>query len=139
MKKTILTLCLTFSMLSTIIAQTTNDEYNYSVRGYQIQIESGLDMKKGYEIQEMGEYLAGTRYASLKKLLRVKNNRKEIACYILYYEKSGAQKEYICIPHPDSDPNLFGLYWKKLYNGSTYASERLQLLLYLTTKYLNWN
>ena len=29
---------------------TTEEEYNYITKGYQIQLSSGLDMKKGYAV-----------------------------------------------------------------------------------------
>lgn len=51
--KSIFTLILSFIFLS-ISAQnikpTTLEEYNYMSKGYKIQLASGLDMKKGYEI-----------------------------------------------------------------------------------------
>jgi len=33
---------------------TTQEEYNYITKGYKIQVESGLDMKKGYILTELG-------------------------------------------------------------------------------------
>ena len=38
---------------------TTMEEYNYMTKGYKIQVESGLDMKKGYFIEDMGEHKIG--------------------------------------------------------------------------------
>ena len=37
-------------------APTTEEEYNYLTKGYKIQVESGLDMKKGYSLIDMGTY-----------------------------------------------------------------------------------
>ena len=35
---------------------TTEEEYNYITKGYKVQFESGLDMKKGYILKDMGEW-----------------------------------------------------------------------------------
>ena len=39
-----------------LCAQTTQEEYNYLTKGYKTQIESGLDMKKGYKFIDYGVY-----------------------------------------------------------------------------------
>ena len=35
-----------------LISQTTMEEYNYITKGYKIMLESGLDLKEGYEIKD---------------------------------------------------------------------------------------
>ncbi len=44
---------------------TTDEEYNYAIKGYQAQVEAGLDMKKGYVLKDLGDwpalYTDGTR------------------------------------------------------------------------------
>ncbi len=35
------------------LGQTTETEYNYVTKGYKIQLESGLDMKKGYRFEDL--------------------------------------------------------------------------------------
>lgn len=56
---------------------TTMEEYNYMTKGYKIQIESGLDMKKGYYFEEMGEHQIGNYVFNVKKLIR--ENQQELA------------------------------------------------------------
>ena len=40
-------------------APTSEEEYNYLTKGYKVQIESGLDMKKGYALHNMGDMKQG--------------------------------------------------------------------------------
>lgn len=53
MKKLIATIFLIAAMIGNSFAQgktgvTTEEEYNYMTKGYQMQLAGGLDMKKGY-------------------------------------------------------------------------------------------
>lgn len=110
-------------------AQTTIDEYNYVIKGYKIQIESGLDMKKGYEISNMGTEATAERRVILKKLVRT--NTKKTAAYMLEYKLGNNPAEYICIPSPNSSADILKLYWESLYNDQKVnASDRLHLILY---------
>ena len=49
-------------------AQTTLEEYNYITKGYKVQTDSGLDMKKGYELSDIDENSTDERTAQLKVL-----------------------------------------------------------------------
>ena len=141
---------LTVVLLTTKLnAQTTTEEYNYVVKGYQIQLESGLDMKKGYEFIQMATY-DGTRHsfatiltgnkdertATLKKLVKSTGTEKKTVAYMVVYNKSeSSKKEYICIPHPNSDEEILQKYWDTLWNGYDNASARLQIISYLISLY----
>lgn len=53
--KNIITLLVTLLSISisqgqTKVGITTEEEYNYMTKGFQVQISNGLDMKKGYKI-----------------------------------------------------------------------------------------
>jgi hypothetical protein len=119
-------------------AQTTLEEYNYLTKGYKVQMESGLDMKKGYELSSVDAENTSQRNAELKLLHRLKNSKKEIAAYLIIYNKIGNEKEYICVPNPKSNDDVKSLYWKMLYDGTTDSSQRLQLICYLLTNQLKW-
>ena len=137
MKKLFFTLLLLLAV-TFIKAQTTMEEYNYITKGYKVQVESGLDMKAGYELKDVERESSGDRMAQLRVLYRVKGTTKETAAYMIQYEKKGQPTEYICIPHPGSDQNIrLTLYWKALYSG-TDASEKLQLITYLMSRNLRW-
>jgi len=118
--------------------QTTLEEYNYVTKGYRIQLESGLDMKKGYLIEDIDKQATKERAAELQVLFRVKDGNKVIAAYMISYKRSGLPTEYICIPNPNSSEEIMSKYWKQLWDGSTLASERLQLITYLISKRMKW-
>lgn len=93
-----------------VFAQTTQVEYNYLTKGYKIQIESGLDMKKGYELRDYGTW--GTNYNSFKRNATFKGlyrNGDETPCALLMVFKKTNNKyvDYICIPHYNSEDSVW--------------------------------
>ena len=141
MKKTIIftsVIFLTSIFSSAIFGQTTLEEYNYITKGYKVQIESGLDMKKGYEFEDIDKQTTKERTAELKVLNRNKDNKKEIAAYMIVYKRTGNPAEYICIPHPNSDEEILSKYWVQLYDGNGDSSHRLQLISYLISRRIKW-
>lgn len=83
---------------------TTEEEYNYLTKGYKIQLESGLDMKKGYILKDMGEWEEGSYGFKFKALIR--EEADELAG-ILVMAKSdswtGISTYYLCIPINNTD------------------------------------
>ena len=53
---------------------TSLEEYNYLIKGYKIQVESGLDMKIGYHFENMGEHELGGFHFTVKNLIRDSTN-----------------------------------------------------------------
>lgn len=144
MKKQIL-FFLTIIIVGTLSAQTTREEYNYITKGYKVQIESGLDMKKGYElkdvdkVQQNGTNGSIARQAFLKVLNRVSTNGTvTIAAYMIVYERAGSQIEYFCIPSPTSSQELINSYFSSLQPGLLQSSERLQLIAFLLSRSVKW-
>lgn len=86
-----------YAQPSSIPAPTTEEEYNYLTKGYRVQIESGLDMKKGYTFIDMGEVKQGLYTFQFKNLLRVEKNELAGMLVITKSEVSG-KSYYICIP-----------------------------------------
>jgi hypothetical protein len=126
---------LTFFLRS--FAQTTLEEYNYLTKGYKIQLESGLDMKKGYELLYIGDSNTAERKTQIFKLIRT--STRKTAAYLITYQLNGKEKEYICVPHPSSDKDILGYYWTTLYDGSNINSTlKLQLIAYLLTSQITW-
>ena len=141
MKKILLMLVIVLWVVSSnskLLAQTTMEEYNYVTKGYQVQIESGLDSKKGYEVVSLKKDTAGIRTAELKVLYRLKDEKKEIAAYMVVYQKFGDTKRYYCIPHPNSDKEILRKYWNQLYDGLELSGERLQLITYILSTHMKW-
>jgi hypothetical protein len=139
MKKTIL-LLITLSAIcltsKTINAQTTIDEFNYITKGYKIQLESGLDMKAGYEFTKIDEVVIGERSVALSKLV---NNKTRVVGYLIVYKKSNKDSEYICIPNPNSSYEVIELYKNSLYTSKMGDSSlRLQIIAFLLSKGITW-
>lgn len=98
-------------------AQTTEEEYNYITKGYQVQLESGLDMKKGYTLTDLGnswfnqpmlDQTIQKREVSFKGLIR----QGEIhPCAIMMNFKrtdiSHGANYFLCIPHPKSSEDIW--------------------------------
>lgn len=82
MKKIFLTISLLFS-LNMIAQNTTKQELDYMNKGLNIQLSSGLDMKKGYKISQLfySDRHSGNLYFAFSLLLRDNN---EIAGIIVW-------------------------------------------------------
>jgi hypothetical protein len=87
---------------------TTEEEYNYVTKGYKVQIESGLDMKKGYTLKDLGEW--NLKYSDVSRGFAFKGLYREndsIPCAVMaIYQKKRSGKpaisEYYCIPTLDA-------------------------------------
>jgi hypothetical protein len=95
-------------------AQTTQDEYNYITKGINVQLEDGLDMKKGYTFVDYGTYelSEGTRKRTVefKGLVKV-GNTKPSAIKMIYKRTvpSSGYEQYVCIPSTDAPAEI----WKQ--------------------------
>ena len=154
MKKLIITACILFACVAVQAQQqirpvqtqqeskrpykTTLEEYNYITKGYQIQVESGLDMKQGYEVYNVDSKTISNRSAELKCLIRTNTPIKEIACYFIVYKKDNRVIDYLCIPGPHSDISILNKYWNQIYDAP-FSSEKLQLFTYLISLHMQWN
>ena len=117
----------------TVVAQTTEEEYNYVTKGYKVQMESGLDMKKGYSLKELGNWSLnfgsdGTREAVFKGLYR-DNSTKSCAIMLIYKRPSTGYTEYYCIPTIDAPQNLWD---KTLEQINTHFTEQNAKAVYST-------
>ena len=87
---------------------TTEEEYNYVTKGYKVQIESGLDMKKGYSLKDLGEW--NLKYSDVSRGFAFKGLYRDndtIPCAVMaIYQKKRNNKpaisEYYCIPTLDA-------------------------------------
>lgn len=101
---------LLFTLSVAAIAQTTETEYNYLTKGYKIQLESGLDMKKGYSFKNTGDW--SVDYPNFKRVVEFKalyRDNDSIPCATLMILKRTDTnfEEYICIPHYKSDASIW--------------------------------
>lgn len=116
MKKLVLLITLLFFSLS--FSQnngTTIEEFNYLTKGYKIQIESGLDMKKGYTLYKYPnssivsygtkEKTDFTRETNLYILYR--DNEIEPAAFLFNEKRSDTGYNlYYCIPNNQASPEI---------------------------------
>lgn len=93
-------------------SQTTQEEYNYITKGYKVQVESGLDMKKGYELVDLGNsgLDAGSEHREciFKGLVRTGQN-KPCAIMMVYHRTdiSNGVTWYVCIPSANSSEEIW--------------------------------
>jgi hypothetical protein len=120
-------------------AQTTQDEYDYVTKGYAAQKGANLPDKAGYMWQQGTEFSAGARKISFMKLYQVVSEKeKNMKAILMIYEKDAATKEYICIPHPNSEQGIRDQYWNALYNNNTNDPYRMVIIAYNLPKMVNW-
>ncbi len=110
--------------------QTTDEEYKFVTLGYQKQvIEEGGDMKKGYVMENIDTTSLNEMKVTLKKMYKITATTKNLAAYMLIYEKKGLAPTYYCIPTVGSDSRLFQLYYDALKDaGNEPNSTRLGLI-----------
>lgn len=131
---------LAFFSITCIWGQTTLEEYNYLTKGYKIQIESGLDMKKGYTLKDLvtvsTQFLV-TRTATFKGLYRT--GETSPCAILLIYQKYASPAEYVCIPHFKSDYSIWDLYQDrmKIFDNSVPALQTICLGLAKCTGYFS--
>lgn len=78
---------------------TTTEEYNYLTRGYKTQLESGLDMKKGYMFGDGSQPITYGNYTFQFRPL-VREATGEIAAILLVATSKawGNNIYYFCLP-----------------------------------------
>jgi hypothetical protein len=134
-----LIICFTLFILLPNVSnsQTTTEEFNYLTKGLKIQLENGLDLKKGYKIEEIDKARVASRSVILSKLSRISDN--SIAAYLLRYQKDEySAVEYICIPHPNSSQVIKDLFFESLKPEIVDVNTRLALFTFLLTRNLDW-
>ncbi|AEE53763.1 hypothetical protein [Haliscomenobacter hydrossis] len=115
-----------------VYSQTTVEEYNYVTKGYKIQVESGLDMKKGYRLVDLCESSAegGSALLNRKATMTFKGLYKELdkspcAVMVIYHETGFLDKMYLCIPHWNSKKEIWDLYAGQLEGMSESVAKSL--------------
>lgn len=116
---------------------TTTEEYNYLVKGYKTQIESGLDMKKGYDFGKSINFELDGRKIIFKELLK---NTTDLRAFLAIFTGRDGRVNYICIPLGDVDSSLIDSYYQHIAlsidNSSALNFYQLSLIK-LLNNYLN--
>ncbi len=105
-------ICFVIIFITNSFSQTTQEEYNYLTKGYKVQIESGLDMKKGYSLLDLGEWGldrgAEKRICNFKGL--VKQGQTKPSAILMIYKRTDITNgaiHYICIPSANASSEIW--------------------------------
>jgi hypothetical protein len=114
---------------------TTLEEYNYLTKGYKIQVESGLDMKKGYLIEKQDAHEIGDYFFTVMKLIR--EHGHELAGILIISEGKTTGKEfYSAIPINNAElMKLYGAEISKWDKG--HISDYCQLISVYLSNYIH--
>ena len=103
---------------------TTTEEFNYVTKGYKIQKESGLDMKKGYSFKALHQNLGFGYTMELKGLYR---DKEKYPCAVLIELTDSGDflnspyTSYICVPHWNSSKSVWEQYSKSINTNNASA------------------
>jgi hypothetical protein len=110
------------------INPTTEEEYNFGMVGYKIQLQNKLPMKQGYRIADFGIFEEPDRTVAFKGLLR---QGEDYPCaIIMIYTKDKFPPEYFCIPTEDASFELWERYFKSLKVVSDNQVSQLRFMSY---------
>lgn len=100
MKKTTITICLLIAAFVSKSQNTTIEEFNYLARGLAVQEQSGLDMKRGYQLVDIKRYHSndGRKSTEVRTLMRLDNSTERIAGYSIVIKYSNGKIIYIGMP-----------------------------------------
>lgn len=104
MKKLLLIASIAIS--TAIHAQTTQDEYNYCVKGYKLSLEAGTDLKQGYTVQTLVSFSYVGSLSHKFDLLKFVNNKTKKLVAIIVSHKVKEKQFYFCIPSKKSDDEI---------------------------------
>jgi len=115
---------------------TSVEEYNFLIKGYKIQVESGLDMKKGYYFEDVGVHEIGDYHFTIKNLMR--EQTLELAgILIITYSPTTGITYYTGIPI--NNPKLLDQYAQDIskWHGGMQKSYSYLIAAYLSTGFYN--
>ena len=127
MKKSVIVIAIFFSNLicsAQKINPTTLEEYNYCSVGYKIQLQTKMEMKSGYNLQDYNSCEESERKVEFKGLFR--NNEKNPCAIIMIYTKVRGAPDYFCIPTKDANPELWNKFYKSLEGDAVNGQPQLQ-------------
>ncbi len=114
-------------VVTNIPESTTLEEFNYLTKGYKIQIESGLDMKKGYRLEDIhvDDSIKNNISYEFKNLYRNKDIKPCATLIIVHSYAIKDKTYYLCLPNIRSTPEI----WNKYFSSFKELDSKDQLLL----------
>jgi hypothetical protein len=107
---------------------TTEEEYNFCVTGYKLQLQMKLPMKKGYDITHLAEVERAERKCVFKTLFR--EGEKQPCAMIMIYDRPRANPEYFCIPSADATTELWDKFFLSLKTDVENEQQRFRFFTY---------
>ena len=109
---------------------TTMEEFNYLTKGYKIQLESGLDMKKGYELKDINVVKMMDAEIAIKILVKfTATDTAGVAFLWIYKDPTGT--DYLCIPSSSVNTEVNNAAWahsQKFMQYSSWGNKRSQVI-----------
>jgi hypothetical protein len=112
---------------------TNLEEYNYVTKGYKVQIQSGLDMKKGYDVKLINSYEIEGRKVVYYELIK---DGKDLRAIMSVFTGRDGRTSYFCIPLGDCDKLLYNSYLSSIQLGIDNTAA-LNIYQYTLTKVLS--
>ena len=131
MKKVLVAFPLFFSFLFGEAQATTEVEYNYMKKGYRISVETGLDVKSGYYIDEQKPFVRGNVTITATRLYRTDKTLAGTIIKTVSTDFGGSGTNYYAIPAV----NLVG---KESYGWDLYAEDLNNLSCGMRYYLLQW-
>ena len=133
MKKLALLIIMTISC--NVFAQdkviTTDEEYNYLTKGYELQLQNGSDFKSGYELKKIDEHKSGGFIVTYSLMNELASKTTKAVSIVLTKEKDSKNKViYLCLPFNNTellkkfvkDTESLGISMKMVFEASLYVN-----------------
>ncbi|CAN5473753.1 hypothetical protein BH11BAC2_BH11BAC2_22050 [soil metagenome] len=117
---------------TTAMTPTTEEEYNMGAVGYRLFLQMGVELKKGYKVNDIATYEYGERKSVFKGLYR-SGDQKPCAIIMVYTKLRGAP-EYYCMPTVDAPEILWDRFRMSLAGETDNLQEQLQFFGFVIAK-----
>ena len=134
-------LLLTFALLFnfvTVLGQTTEEEYNYLTKGYQLDKETGRDIKSGYEIEEIHKGSSSinvggkTIYRRTKVYRFIKIDESRTVALLFEFKRADTNySRFVCLPSADSDQAILSKSQSDFFDDESIDGNNAQYVQYL--------
>jgi hypothetical protein len=121
-------ICLFLACCGVTLAQpsapTTEEEYNYGVVGYKLQLQNRLDTRKGYSLRDAEGCEETDRKIEYKLLYR--DGESQPCAVFVVFTRTRSAPLYYCMPSANANPLLWEKFYKSLSAGTDNPAGQLQ-------------
>jgi hypothetical protein len=115
---------------------TTAEEYSYLTKGYKMQVEGGLDMKQGYELEDIMTERRHDYVVEIKALFRF--NEKRPCAHLLQVAK-GKEISYLCLPTFNAGVEMWEDFNEAMGLSPKVATEKTAAITYALSRLAAFN